>query len=60
MMLRNKTTGEIEHLRYGPATNAVSAGTHEFVNVDESGEVVIEKQKALPSAAKAASPARDR
>lgn len=33
MQLRNKSTGEIEAMRHGPAVAAVSAGTHEHVNL---------------------------
>lgn len=38
MQVRNKTTGEVETLRHGPATDAVTAGTHEFVNIDVDGD----------------------
>ena len=39
MKLRNKETGGIEYLRHGPATDAVTAGTHEFVNDDAAESV---------------------
>lgn len=45
MHVRNKKTGEVETMRHGPATQAVDAGTHEFVNLDEKGEPVEEKTK---------------
>ncbi|WEJ33869.1 hypothetical protein [Devosia sp. SD17-2] len=38
MLVRNKETGAVETLRHGPATDAVAAGTHAFVNLDETGE----------------------
>lgn len=54
MLVKNKKSGDIETLRHGPATDAVAAGTHEFANLDEKGEVVEEKAKpAKPSAKKA-------
>lgn len=37
MQVKNKATGETEYLRHGPATDAVTAGTHEFVNVEDDG-----------------------
>lgn len=46
MQVRNKSTGDIETLRYGPAMAAVEAGTHEFVNVDDKGKPKSEKVKA--------------
>lgn len=49
MLVKNKETGEIETLRHGPATDAVEAGTHEFVNLDEDGgpsEEVVKPAKA--------------
>lgn len=38
MQVKNKQTGAVEFMRHGPATDAVTAGTHEFVN-DEPGTV---------------------
>lgn len=38
MQVKNRETGEIEFMRHGPATDAVTAGTHEFVNDDPEGE----------------------
>jgi hypothetical protein len=38
MQVRNNETGKIETMRFGPAQDAVSAGTHTIVNVDESGK----------------------
>lgn len=46
MQVRNKKSGEIETMRYGPAMATVEAGTHELVNVDEKGEPKAEKAKA--------------
>ena len=46
MLVKNEKTGETEAMRYGPATAAVAAGTHSFVNVDEEGELKAEKKKA--------------
>ena len=37
MHLKNVATGEIETMRHGPATDAITAGTHEAVNLDEKG-----------------------
>lgn len=54
MQVKNKSTGEIEFLRHGPATDAVTAGTHAFVNVDEDDKPKPEKAKVKPDAAKAA------
>lgn len=34
MLVKNKQSGDIETMRYGAAADAVSAGTHEHVNVD--------------------------
>jgi hypothetical protein len=51
MLVKNKKSGDIETLRHGPATDAVSAGTHEFVNVDEKGDVIEEKAKSSKPAA---------
>ncbi|HEV7293093.1 MAG TPA: hypothetical protein VGN79_12310 [Devosia sp.] len=45
MLLKNKKSGEVETMRHGPATDAVGAGTHEFVNVDGDGKVKAEKSK---------------
>lgn len=51
MQVRNKETGEVETLRHGPATDAVTAGTHEFVNVavDDDGlnEAKVETAKPV-------------
>lgn len=38
MKVRNIETGEVETLRHGPATEAVNAGTHEFVNDDPADD----------------------
>lgn len=46
MQVRNKKSGEIEALRHGPATDAVNAGTHEFVSVTDNGEPKPDKAKA--------------
>jgi hypothetical protein len=46
MQVKNVKTGEVETLRHGPAVDAVTAGTHEFVNVDEKGKPKEEKAKA--------------
>ena len=45
MQVKNKETGEIEFMRHGPATDAVTAGTHEFVNVQEGDAGVPGKRK---------------
>ncbi len=45
MQVRNKETGEIETLRHGPATDAVTAGTHDFVNLDGGGDPKIVPEK---------------
>ena len=37
MQVKNQATGEVEFMRHGPATDAVTAGTHEFVNVEDDG-----------------------
>lgn len=50
MQVRNKETGEIETMRHGPATDAVTAGTHVFVNVDEEGKPKAEKVKGKSKA----------
>lgn len=50
MKVRNKETGEIEFLRHGPATDAVTAGTHAFVSDDEQGKEKPEKAKPAKSA----------
>lgn len=52
MLVKNKKSGDIETLRHGPATDAVAAGTHEFVNLDEKGEVIKENAKPAKSTAK--------
>ncbi|WP_158001956.1 hypothetical protein [Pseudorhizobium pelagicum] len=46
MHVRNKKTAEVETMRHGPATEAVTAGTHEFVNLNEKDEPVEEAAKA--------------
>ncbi|WP_430254266.1 hypothetical protein [Neorhizobium sp. DAR64872/K0K18] len=46
MQVKNVKTGEVETLRHGPAVDAATAGTHEFVNVDEKGKPKEEKAKA--------------
>lgn len=46
MQVRNKKSGEIETMRHGPATDAVNAGTHEFVSVDDDGKPKTDKAKA--------------
>ncbi|CAD7036436.1 hypothetical protein RHAB21_02524 [Pseudorhizobium halotolerans] len=53
MHVRNKKTGEVEAMRHGPATQAVDAGTHEFVNPNEKDEPVEEKAKAAKKETKA-------
>lgn len=50
MQVKNKLTGEIDFLRHGPATDAVTAGTHVFVNVDENDKPKPEKAKAKTDA----------
>jgi len=35
MLVKNKKSGEVEAMRHGPAVDAVTAGTHEFVNLKE-------------------------
>lgn len=57
MQVRDIKTGELENLRHGPATDAVNAGTHEFVNLDDDGKV---KEDAEPKkkAAKREEPAK--
>lgn len=52
MLVKNMKSGEIETMRHGPATAAVSAGTHQFVNLDDKGEPVEEKAKSSKSSAK--------
>jgi hypothetical protein len=32
MLMKNKKTGEVEGLHYGPAMDALAAGTHKVVN----------------------------
>lgn len=56
MLVKNKKSGDIETMRHGPATDAVAAGTHEFVNLDEKGEVVEEKGEVVEEKAKPAKP----
>lgn len=58
MQVRNKKTGEIETLRHGPATDAVTAGTHEFVNMEDDGKGGL-KPKAEAGKAKS-KPAGDK
>ena len=53
MHVRNKKTGEVEAMRHGPATQAVDAGTHEFVNLNEKGEPMEEKAKTTKKETKA-------
>lgn len=52
MLVRNKETGEVETLRHGPATDAVTAGTHAFVNLDDSDAIADDDSKAKAKAAK--------
>ena len=52
MLVKSKATGEVESMRHGPATDAVTAGTHSFVNVDEKGKPKAEKAKAEPASKK--------
>ncbi len=49
MQVRNKETGEVETLRHGPATDAVTAGTHEFVNIKQDDDDTPRKGKEKPS-----------
>jgi len=51
MQVRNKKSGEIETMRHGPATAAVEAGTHEFVNLDADGKPKADKAKAAKAKA---------
>lgn len=51
MLVKNKKSGETETLRYGAAMDAVAAGTHALVNVDEAGEAKAEKPKAAAKSA---------
>lgn len=37
MRVKNKETGEVVGMHYGPAMEAVAAGTHEVVNEDAAG-----------------------
>lgn len=53
MQVRNKTTGAVETLRHGPATDAVTAGTHEFVNIDADGDERKTDKATLSKPAKA-------
>lgn len=53
MHVRNKKTGDVETMRHGPATQAVAAGTHEFVNLDENGKPLEEKGKGAKKETKA-------
>lgn len=48
MQVRNISTGAIETLRHGPAVAAVSAGTHEHVNLDPA--TVVEDPKVSSEA----------
>lgn len=36
MKMRNKETGEVESLHYGPAQEAFRAGTHDYVEPDDA------------------------
>ncbi|MBX5015947.1 hypothetical protein [Rhizobium lentis] len=54
MQVRNLETGEVESMRHGPATDAVNAGTHEFVSLDEKGEVKEGAKKKTAKSTKAA------
>lgn len=53
MKVKNKKTGEIEFLRHGPATDAVTAGTHEFVSdeAEVDGQDDAKAEKAKPAKA---------
>lgn len=53
MHVRNKDTGEVETMRHGPASQAVDAGTHVFINLDEKGEPVKEAAKTAKKDTKA-------
>lgn len=46
MQVKNLKTGEFENMRHGPATDAVTAGTHVFINLDENEMAKSEKGKA--------------
>jgi hypothetical protein len=48
MLVKNKL-GDVEAMHYGPAMEAVAAGTHVIVNVDEDDEVKEENAKASNS-----------
>jgi hypothetical protein len=50
MFVKNKKSGGIETMRHGPATDAVEAGTHEFVNLGEDGKPVSEAGKSAKKA----------
>lgn len=54
MQVRNIKTGELENMRHGPATDAVNAGTHEFVNIDDDGNVKEDEKKKPSKSAGAA------
>lgn len=46
MLVKDKKSGEVESLRYGPAMDAVTAGTHEIVvegDAPEADEPKVEK-----------------
>jgi hypothetical protein len=53
MLVKNKKSGEVEAMRHGPATDAVTAGTHTFANVEtnDKGEQVLKADNAKKLAA---------
>lgn len=53
MLVKNESTGKTEAMRHGPATAAVAAGTHSFVNLDEAGKVKAERKKKVEKPAEA-------
>ncbi len=52
MLVKNLKTGNVETMRHGPATSAVEAGTHEFVNLDEDGKPIEERAAKSAKSAK--------
>lgn len=51
MKLRNKETGEVESLHYGPAQEAVKAGTHDFIDPADANGTSAEAAEAIQAGA---------
>lgn len=50
MQVKDKKSGEVVGMRYGPAMAAIEAGTHEIVNFDDKGDPKAERPKVKKSA----------